>query len=143
MSTPTSPAATQQEIFLQILQMSSSELSDRLIELGLSDEGDNVIQPKAVAGSSAPFETEDEVGCATSARVGCATSARVVGATSARAGMLLGLYNKLCPIIYTMFTCTGHCELISHYCERYSNFSNPHPSQYLETPSTRPVLLPL
>ena len=62
MSTPTSPAATQQENFLQILQMSSSELSDRLIELGLSDEGDKATkqarlisapgQGAAVAGSA-------------------------------------------------------------------------------------------
>ena len=27
--------------------------------------------------------------------------------------ILLGLYNKLCPIIYTMFIYTGHGELIS------------------------------
>ena len=40
MSTPTPPATAQQENFLQILQMSSSELSDRQIELGLSDDGD-------------------------------------------------------------------------------------------------------
>ena len=40
MSTPTPSADAQQNFFLQILQMSSSELSDRLRERGLSDDGD-------------------------------------------------------------------------------------------------------
>ena len=40
MSLSTLPAQKQQEIFLEILQMSSEELSERLSERGLDDKGD-------------------------------------------------------------------------------------------------------